>query len=269
MQYQIYDSFFSKAKALRSAFDERFHDPLQPRADRFIWDYWHVPNEYTLLRTQAHTFFPSRLYESFHRHLVEWGRENLGCHDVSPPWLSCYVEGCRQEKHSDVPHGPLAFVYSLTPWQQRAFTGGETFLEGEKDIPAKFNRLLVFNPSIPHGVNQVRGTHDPRYGRLVIHGWFVNPRPFWYGPLKVAEISRGIEQGLEDVLAGELNLGRGMLSTRLAILPSGKVGKIKTLVNTLTEYEPADLKRLQSSLKKLTFSKRRAGTQLTLPLIVE
>ena len=41
----------------------------------------------------------------------------------------------------------------------------------------------VFDPRIPHGVRQVTGTHDPREGRLVIHGWFVQPRPFVRGPL--------------------------------------------------------------------------------------
>lgn len=269
MKSQIFDGFYSQAKTLRSVFDRRFENPLEPRADRFIWDYWHVPGEYTHLRTQAHQFFPTRLYEAFHRHLVEWGREHLGCHDVSPPWLSCYIEGCRQEKHRDVPHGPLAFVYSLTNWQKRPFRGGETFIEGENDVPAKFNRLLVFNPSIPHGVNEVRGTQDIRYGRLVIHGWFVNPRPFWYGPLKVGEISFGIETGLREILAGELRLGQGLLSARLAISPDGKVKKVRVLVNTLSGAEPEDVKRLQGALKLLKFAKKRVGTRLTLPLMVE
>jgi len=59
---------------------------------------------------------------------VHWGRATLGCHDVSPPWLSLYVEGCRQELHGDLPHGPWAFVFSLTNWRQRTFRGGETLL---------------------------------------------------------------------------------------------------------------------------------------------
>ena len=42
-------------------------------------------------------------------------------------WVSAYVDGCRQELHADVPHGPFAFVLSLTP-PQRRFTGGETML---------------------------------------------------------------------------------------------------------------------------------------------
>lgn len=271
MQHQTFRSFYSRARDLRAVFDERFADPLQVRGDRFIWDYWHVPGEYTLLKTPAPNFFPSKMYGNFHRYLVEWGRANLGCHDISPPWLSCYIEGCRQEKHADIPHGPLAFVYSLTEWdRRRKFRGGETFIEGgAKPIPARFNQLLVFNGAIPHGVREVRGTHDPRYGRLVIHGWFVNPRPFWYGPLKVGDISRGIEDGLDEALSGQLRLGRGMISTRLAIRADGSVGATKTLVNTLVDFDSRDLKRLQKALKTMRFPKRRAGTALTLPLIVE
>lgn len=31
-----------------------------------------------------------------------------------------------QELHADSPHGPWAFVLSLTDWEHRGFTGGET-----------------------------------------------------------------------------------------------------------------------------------------------
>ncbi len=268
--YQIHDGFYGQAKKLRTFFDKRFRDPLKAGSDRFVWDYWHVPKEYTLLRTPAYTFFPRAQYESFHRYLVGWGRENLGCHDVSPPWLSCYVEGCRQEVHSDVPHGPLAFVYSLTQWKGRKFRGGETFLykNHEVEIPPQFNRLLLFNPSIPHGVNQVRGTHDPRYARLVIHGWFVNPRPFWVGPLSVGDARDGIEEGLSRILDESLDLGRGLFSTRLAITPSGRVTRVKALVNTLSGANARDLRHLERGLLSLRFRPKRSATRLTLPLLI-
>ena len=70
----------------------------------------------------------ARCTTRFHRRLVAWGRETLGCHDISPPWLSLYVDGCRQELHGDLPHGPWAFVFSLTRWRGRVFRGGETLL---------------------------------------------------------------------------------------------------------------------------------------------
>ena len=55
-----------------------------------------------------------------------FGEDRLGCSRVSEPWLSFYVDGCRQELHADVPQGPWAFVFSLTRWDERPFEGGET-----------------------------------------------------------------------------------------------------------------------------------------------
>ena len=124
----IVDRFAPETRALRAELDARFADPRQARADRFVWDYWHVPGQYTALRTPAWTYFSSALYARLHRRLVAWGRAQLGCHDISPPWLSVYVDGCRQELHGDLPHGPWAFVLSLTRWRGRAFRGGETVL---------------------------------------------------------------------------------------------------------------------------------------------
>src|SRR5690348_2451735 len=165
----IVDRFAPEVRALRAVFDARFAEPRTTRADRFVWDWWHVPGQYTALRTPAWTYFPRKVYESFHRRLVAWGRETLGCHDISPPWLSLYIEGCRQELHGDLPHGPFAFVYSLTSWNKRAFAGGETLLlrdevldfwhdfrsvraveehELLRAIQPRFDRLTVFDPRI-------------------------------------------------------------------------------------------------------------------------
>ena len=120
----IVDRFAPEVRALRAVFDARFAEPRTARADRFVWDYWHVPDQYTALRTPAWTYFPRSLYAAFHNRLVAWGRAHLGCHDISPPWLSLYVEGCRQELHGDLPHGPWAFVVSLTRWRGRRCQGG-------------------------------------------------------------------------------------------------------------------------------------------------
>src|SRR6478672_2793958 len=175
----IVDKFAPEGSELRETFDERFAEPRSTRGDRFVWDWWHVPGQYTALRTPAWTYFPKKTYEAFHRRLVAWGRATLGCHDISPPWLSCYVDGCRQELHGDLPHGPWAFVFSLT--RGRAFAGGQTLLlrdevldfwhdfrstrgveQGElvRAIEPKFGRLVAFDPRIPHGVRTVSGTRD-------------------------------------------------------------------------------------------------------------
>src|SRR5262249_18130821 len=221
----IVDRFAPHARALRAVSDARFAAPREAHADRFVWDYWHVPGQYTALRTPAWTYFPRRLYARFHNRLVAWGRARLGCHDISPPWLSLYIEGCRQELHGDLPHGPWAFVVSLTRWRGRRFRGGETARRRARapafwhDLPPgraveqaalvrriapELGRLTVFDPRIPHGVRAVTGTHDPREGRLVIHGWFVQPRPFVRGALPVRALSPRIAE-LTEQLAGWLD----------------------------------------------------------------
>lgn len=293
----VVDGFSSKAKALRKHFEQRFAEPREAAADRFVWDYWHVPGQYTLLRTPAYHYFPTALYDAFHQQLVAWGRETLGCHDVSPPWLSCYVDGCRQELHGDLPHGQFAFVFSLTPWQTRRFVGGETLLvkdevldywsgfvsnrgleEGDifDTVEPEFNRLLVFDPRTPHGVRRVEGTHDPREGRLVIHGWFVQPRPFISGSLSVKELQHAIDQLGEAVgeAVGDAQVA-GLLSFRFRVEPSGVVRQLKLLADTLrapaVDAEKLDVLRgaIARALTTMRFRKQRAASTITLPMVFE
>ncbi|MCW5804837.1 MAG: 2OG-Fe(II) oxygenase, partial [Deltaproteobacteria bacterium] len=241
----VVDGFAPEGERLRATFDERFADPRRAHAARFAWDYWHVPGQYTALRTPAWTYFPAGVYRALHRRLVAWGRETLGCHDISPPWLSLYVEGCRQELHGDLPHGPWAFVYSLTRWRGRAFRGGQTLLVRDgvldfwhdfasvraveereliEEIEPRFDRLVAFDPRIPHGVRTVTGTHDPREGRLVIHGWFVQPRPFVRGPLARRALEARIGELLERLgdWVGGLPVA-GLVSLAFTVERSGRV----------------------------------------------
>jgi hypothetical protein len=293
----IADGFSPEARALRSVFDERFKDPRVARGDRFVWDFWHVPGQYTALRTPAWQYFPKKIYEAFHTRLVEWGRRTLGCHDISPPWLSCYVSGCRQELHGDLPHGPFAFVFSLTNWTARRFIGGETMLvrdevldfwnefssersieEGDvlRLVPAKFNRLVVFDPRIPHGVRRVEGTMDPREGRLVIHGWFVQPRPFVEGPVERQELSERIAVLSEAIgrAAQELPVA-GALCLGFEVTPSGKTTRVRVLSDTTRVAGPfeADRKRLVRAIAgvcgSFRFKPRRARSKVTLPIVFE
>ena len=50
-------------------------------------------------------------------------------------------------------------------------------------VEPAFNRLVLFDPRLPHGVREVQGTRDPRKGRLVVTGWFTEPTPFFTGAL--------------------------------------------------------------------------------------
>lgn len=293
----IVDGFAREANALRETFDTRFENPRGTAANRFVWDWWHVPGQYTALRTPAWTYFPKATYEAFHRRLVEWGRTTLGCHDVSPPWLSCYVEGCRQELHGDLPHGPWAFVFSLTPWKGRVFRGGETLLVRDevldfwadftsvrgveepdllRAIEPRMNRLTVFDPRIPHGVRRVEGTHDPRFGRLVIHGWFVQPRPFVEGPLRANALGQRIDDlvgGLGDVL-GDLPIA-GLLSIGFSVDRRGEAHGVRVLSDTTRVprmEEPARAKavrRIRAIIAAWRFGPQRAPSKVTLPLVFE
>ena len=69
------DDFAKEGRPLRATFDARFADPRKARADRFVWDYWHVPGQYTALRTPAEGYFPRATLSRF---LDFWARELAG-----------------------------------------------------------------------------------------------------------------------------------------------------------------------------------------------
>jgi hypothetical protein len=293
----VVDRFAPEARALRATFDARFAEPRKAHADRFVWDYWHVPGQYTALRTPAWTYFPKSLYRRFHERLVAWGRTRLGCHDISPPWLSLYVDGCRQELHGDLPHGPWAFVFSLTHWRGRVFRGGETLLVRDevldfwsdftsvravehaeliRTVEPQFSRLLAFDPRIPHGVREVTGTHDPREGRLVIHGWFVQPRPFIRGALSERALAARIAE-LGDhmgVWIGTLPIA-GMVSFAFDVDRSGHARRVELLSDT-TRVPRGDerarrqvIRRIREAIAGWKLGTQRTTSRVTLPLIFE
>ncbi len=68
------------------------------------------------------------LYATLQEALLTYGETRLGCRAITPIWMSYYMDGCVQELHCDNPHGPFAFVLSLTHWEGRPFTGGETMI---------------------------------------------------------------------------------------------------------------------------------------------
>jgi hypothetical protein len=253
---RVVPDFFAGAKELRSTFDDRFGSPDIASRERFVWDYWHVPNQYTYIRTYAQYYFPNTLYSSLMSRLRSWGRDNLGCGKVTTPWLSYFIDGCRQEFHTDVPHGPWAFVYSLTDWEHRSFKGGETMLlrpacmDFWRDydpshphvaasliefVPPHFNQLTVFDPRIPHGVRLVEGIRDPRHSRLVIHGWFRE------ADLIVSDSlgSKISESVFDEALARleerlkQFDKMAGLLTLRIDLKANGTVEKTTVLSDTL------------------------------------
>lgn len=229
---------------------------------------------------------------NFHKELVMWGRNTLGCWDISPPWLSYYVDGCKQEFHSDVPHGPWAYVFSLTVG--RGFTGGETMILKPEvlsywnsfrrqshhelgqlvdKVPSKFNRLTVFDPRYPHGVTEVRGTHDPREARLVIHGWFMQPKTYIEGTIPAARVEKTLNANfsLLQELMSHFEPMQGTVSLRLSVGTNGRVRDAKFMTNTLVSRDgevPREFNRALLKLYRLTeFPTSRGTTHMTIPLI--
>jgi hypothetical protein len=246
---------------LRSVYERRTGPGRQPDPERFVWDYWHVPGQYTYLRTHARRFFPPAVYGRFLAAVRGWGAAHLGCARISEPWLSFYVHGCRQELHADVPQGPWSFVYSLTDWDARAFTGGETLmLRGgvldywsgfaddrplERDdllwrVPARFDQLLVFDARVPHGVAAVEGTSDPLRARVVVHGWYLRPALTVVGALGAEQVTGPAEElhrRWDDAVrdCGPLS---GVATWLLEIGPDGVPRPPRPLASTLVATAP-------------------------------
>ena len=289
----VEDNFSRAANKLRASFDARFGDPKRTGSDRFVWDFWHVPDQYTLVRTPAQHFFPTEAYSQFLRELGHWASTTLGCSAITPPWLSYYIEGCEQKLHSDVPHGPWAFVYSLSP-PKKVFRGGETLLlkpgvldywKGFSDasdrelnsfverIAPRFNRLVVFDPRIPHGVTRVEGTMDPREARLVLHGWFTDPKPVLEGALSARQAAPTLDSAVSQIQEALEGQWHGILSLRIAVGAAGKVSAVKILADTLVRVDggAGDDGRfrvaLLRALRGLKFPKAKSGTKITLPLL--
>jgi hypothetical protein len=289
-------NFYPRANVLRTHFESTFADPMEAKSERFCWDYWSVPNQYRLLRTPADAFFGKNEFKKFLQHLLAWGRENLGCQMVSQPWLSAYIDGSFQNLHSDVPHGPYSFVYSLTPWQARKFTGGETLIakprllryfseltadtsHEESDlflrVEPKFNQLAVFDPRYPHGVARVDGVENLLESRLVIHGWFTEPRPMLEGTLTPTKAQKSLDQIAHHLLRNfEALPYSGLFSLRLEVEKSGDISEVTILASHLIDKEGLVISKriliqMIESLSEFQFPKSAGQTRVTLPLMID
>lgn len=286
MSIHLTDSFKPLAKTLRKHFDSVQTDAHHPA--RFQWDWWHLPGRYTHLRTPAELYFEPGLHDQLVTTITQHARQEYGCSAISPIWLSNYVEGCEQRLHADRPHGPWAFVFSLTA-DFRKFQGGETILMREEilrfwenpaeegqafeeneilvKIPSSFGRLLVFDPRTPHGVSRVSGTVNPLEGRLVLHGWFTAPQPFVDGalsPRKVETVLQGLDREMETLGA---IASSGTVAYRISIQPDGSVSKIKKLRSSIQDSKPLD-RLINAYFKTAKFPKAAKPSELTLPLTI-
>ena len=266
----VFDNFYSGADAMRQKIDDHFDEdtarPL-PFEQRAIWNYWHVPHLYTYLRARPGPVFKG-MHRTFMTHLRVFAAQQFGLQASGNPFLSMYINGCGQNIHNDARNGRLAYVYSLTRWNERGFTGGETFVykTGEEiyshhfaamsgmafydSIEPLFNRLAVFDDRMPHAVNTIQGTMNPQDARFVMHGHFVEPDtvPFVEGGLLDEELASSYVR-LRDSVAEIFRSYHyhGFVTWRVDVEPSGIVGKthIKHM-QLIPEFKKAEV--LQSCL---------------------
>jgi hypothetical protein len=263
MNNYIVPSFFVGAEEMRAVFDVTTRAVNQATQDRFVWDYWYIPNQFTYFRTVAIDFFPEDLYRRWRKALETWGKKNLGCAHTIGNWISYYIDGCYQDLHADVPHGPWAYVFSLTQNEHPEFVGGETLLLGKavldywanfsvgvgrgrdqlmQVIPPSFNQLVVFDARIPHGVAHVEGTRRPKNSRIVLHGWFRPPQLMVEGALDLQQVEPAVASVLDRWQRDRTRLGRlvGLFSVRVTVDPPGLVRDACILASTLVSRERSE-----------------------------
>ena len=288
-------AFFDRAVDLRRHFEERVGPSRGSSESRFVWDYWHIPGQFTYFRTPALSVIPPSLLARFTSSLRAWGESNLGTSRVTVPWLSYYIEGCRQELHSDVIQGMWSYVYSLTPWADRQFTGGETLIASETlldywlgfdpessseskqlidRIPALFDQLCVFDSRLPHGVGVVEGTRDPLQARVALHGWFHEPEPSIVGFLSTQEAEQTIEELRTRWREQVSRLGPfyGKAIWRFSVDENGLVSQVNLIVNNLVaaRHETGDVSALfavsEEIIRDSAFPPSKGTSTVLLPL---
>jgi Rps23 Pro-64 3,4-dihydroxylase Tpa1-like proline 4-hydroxylase len=289
----IVDDFLPRelAIAMREDIDAHFAEPGAHRAETHqVWNYWFVPGLYTYLRTTPEKVIRRDRIECFMDALCTWGTDTLGMGDVTWPYLSLYVSGCRQGLHNDARNGRFAFVYSLTRDQRRT-VGGETLVFREEDpfrsrlaeaaagrsfydsIAPKFNRLIVFDDRLPHGVEQIEGSMDPIEGRFVLHGHLAET-----GTIDGALPTEVVEEALAVLIAdfdaqylAHIALYHGLVVLRFVVSPAGSVATCEVLVDRVIHADPGHSEwetlrgEIVTRVKSLKFPCAGGETAVTLP----
>lgn len=295
----IVENFFAGAGSLREGFEAHFRDPQTHGPGHQVWEYHHVPDVQTCLRTAPSRVLVDQHTNAFLKQLNEWAVSNLGLslNPRLPLSLNVYVNGCGQALQHHARDGVLAFSYSLTKWDERRFQGGElTVLRPEghlahrgmraggramfsEKVPAKFNQLVVYDERVIHGVPTVQGTMNPLDGRISINGLLVAEMGHLTGALSanaqealapmgpLGEHLKALSRSVADHL-------HGFVTCRAAIQPDGRVASVRRVVDRVlplgadrTRLDPfrQELTRLLASV---TFPPAQGPSELTWPVII-
>lgn len=292
----IVDDFLPRdfAAQMRADIDAHFSAPFKHRPDTHqVWNFWFVPQNYTYLRTQPEKVIQRPSVERFMGLLHAWSSETLGLAKISWPYLSLYVSGCRQGLHNDAKNGRFGFVYSLTRDERRS-TGGETLVLRRGDpflrnlrkpaagpglyelVEPRFNRLVVFDDRMVHGVQPVEGSMDPADGRFVLHGHIVESPPIVTGSLPPEQLLQSLRSTLElfdREYGGRANQYDGPLVLRFIISPAGRVYSLRVILDRVFAEQEGDAGwsaikgKLVELLGAVAFPAAAGESQVTLPLV--
>jgi hypothetical protein len=293
MAYFVVKDFFQEADQMRASIDQHFDSPgkHQP-ATHQIWNYWYVPQSYTYMRTTPGKLIPETLMIQFMGALQAWCLENLGMSEVSYPYLSLYVNGCGQALHNDAENGRWAYVYSLTNWENRHFSGGETILFAQNNpylsgavlkagagtnfydlVPPAFNQLLIFDDRMIHGVERLAGTMNPFDGRLVLHGHITENGIHIGGALAYKDVAPMLAFSQREIVSKLQTIGhsgRGIITVRMRILPTGIVEQVEILSELISYMDESTKKevceQIFQNLQSLRFPAKRGNSQVILPI---
>jgi len=293
--FAVFDSFLSEADAMamRAAFDRHFSNPHQHKpATHQIWNYWYVPGLYTYLRTSPDRLMPRALVDRFVARLTDWATQRLGLGHVTWPYLSLYVDGCGQGIHNDSTNGRFGFVYSLT-LDDRQSRGGQTIVFKEGDpfrgrlnradagtglydlIEPKFNRLVLFDDRMPHGVQRIEGAMDPLDGRVVLHGHISEGDAIFAGPVPPEAVGAALAPAIEaaiDAHAATEDSHHGPLVVRLEISAEGQVSAVHVLVDRVVRVDGGDpqplVRALRANIAAIRLPAASERSFVTLPILV-
>ncbi len=136
--------------------------------------------------------------------------------------------------------------------------------------------MIVFDPRYPHGVTRVNGVEDLLDARLVIHGWFTEPRPMIEGALSIKKAMPSMDTIAEFLLEtfSHSDLS-GVFCTRIIISPSGKISSIQVITSHLIHTETGQIvskkwvEELLVYCSHITFPKSTGTTKITLPIEIK
>jgi hypothetical protein len=280
------------AASMRRAIDDHFATPDRHHPETHqLWNYWYVPGLYTYLRTQPEKIISRELVHALMTTLENWARDNLGMDRLAWPYLSMYINGCRQGLHNDSENGRFGWVYSLTNDQRRT-VGGETLVLRLDDYAArihragggtnlydlvvpKFNRLVVFDDRVPHGVQLLEGSYDPADARFVIHGHIKASGPRFLGGISQAAAQVAINtlnEALAPFQSGQAGSWHGPLCLRAKIRPDGSVNEVIRQVDRVMPIDGhrddsrTPVRRALEAVQQLKFPPMQTEGELWLPI---